>query len=207
MVPEPVRSPLVPAVEHRPDRQRDRRKVDGRRRHQQRRRGLVAADGQHDAVERIAVEHLDQRQIGEIAVERGGRPLAGLLDRMAGKLERDAARRLDAGAHALGELDMVAVAGRQVGAGLGDADQRLAGLQLGARQTEIEVALQIERGHFRIVGIVEPLLRAEFFACSGVHGIESPEIRPHRYGMANCQTRAACALADFGRMDNRPWPI
>ena len=39
--------------------------------------------GQHDAVERIAVQHLDQAEIGEVAVERGGRPLAGLLDRMA----------------------------------------------------------------------------------------------------------------------------
>ena len=164
MVPEPVRSPRCQPLSIGPTDKRDRRNVDGRRRHQQRRRGLVAADGQHDAVERIAVEHLDQREIGEIAVERGGRPLARLLDRMAGKLERHAARRLDAGAHALGELDVVAVAGRQVRAGLGDADQRLAGLQLGARQAEVEVALQIERGHLRIVGIVEPLLRAEFFA-------------------------------------------
>ena len=48
---------------------------------------------QHDAVERIAVEHLDQAEIGEVAVERRGRPLAGLLDRMHRKFERDAAGR------------------------------------------------------------------------------------------------------------------
>ena len=82
---------------------------------------------------------------------------------MARELERDAAGRLDAGAHALGQLDVMAVARRQVGAGLGDADQRLAGLQLGPRQAEIQVALEIERRHAGIVGIVEPLLRAEFF--------------------------------------------
>ena len=89
--------------------------------------------GQHDAVERIAVEHLDEAEIGEVAVERGGRPLAGLLDRMDGELEGDAAGGGDALAHALGELEMVAVAGREVRAGLGDADDRLAGLQLLAR--------------------------------------------------------------------------
>ncbi len=90
------------------------------------RRGLVAAGGQHDAVERIAVQHLDQAEIGEVAVERRGRPLAGLLDRMHRELEGDAAGVADALAHALGQLEMMAVAGRQVGAGLRDADDRLA---------------------------------------------------------------------------------
>ena len=75
---------------------------------------------------RIAVQDLDQAEIGKVAVERRGRPLAGLLDRVHGKLERDAAGVADALAHALGQLDMVAVAGRQVGAGLRDADDRLA---------------------------------------------------------------------------------
>ena len=81
---------------------------------------------------------------------------------MAGKLERHAAGRLDARADALGKLDVVAVAGRQVGAGLGDADQRLAGLQLLAGEAVIQVALQVERGHAGIIGIVEPFLRTEF---------------------------------------------
>ena len=85
---------------------------------------------QHDAVERIAVEHLDQAEIGEVAVERRGRPLAGFLDRMHRELEGDAAGGADALAHALGELEVVAVARRQIGAGLRDADDRLAGAQL-----------------------------------------------------------------------------
>src|SRR2546428_258853 len=82
---------VEPAVAQRAAGQHDRRKVDGRGRHQAGGRGLVATGHQHDAVERIAVEHLDEAQIGEIAVERRGRTLAGLLNRMHRELERDAA--------------------------------------------------------------------------------------------------------------------
>ena len=152
---------LPPAVEHRAARKHDRRNVDGRGRHDRRRRGLVAAGGEHDAVERIAEQHFDQAEIGEVAVERRGRPLAGFLDRVHRELERDAARGADAFAHALGQLEMMTVARRQVGAGLRDADDRLAGGEFLERQAEIEVALEIERGHARIVGIVEPQLRAQ----------------------------------------------
>ena len=129
------------------------------------RRGLVAAGGQHDAVERIAEQHLDEAEIGEIAVERRGRPLAGLLDRVHRKFERDAAGVADAVAHALGEFDVMAVAGREIGAGLGDADDRLAGRQLVPGQAVIEIALQIERRHAGIVRIVEPQLRAQAGLC------------------------------------------
>ena len=116
----------------------------------------------------IAVEDFDQAEIGEVAVERRRRPLAGLLDRVDGKLHGEAAGGRDAVAHALGEFEVVAVARREVGAGLGDADDRLAGLQFLAGQAEIEVALEIERRHAGIFGIVEPELRAQlhvlFFA-------------------------------------------
>ena len=44
------------AVEHRPARQHDGRNVDGGGAHDHRGRGLVAAGGQHDAVEEVAVE-------------------------------------------------------------------------------------------------------------------------------------------------------
>jgi len=168
---------LPPAVQHRPDRQRDRRDVDGRRRHQAGRRGLVAADGQHHAVEGVAVEQLDQAEISEVAVERRARALAGLLDRMHRKFHGDAAGLADALAHALGQHQVVTVAGRKVGAGLGDADDRLARLQLLARQTKIQVALHVERGHARIVGIVEPGLRPKFPA--RVLGLPSHRRLPH----------------------------
>ncbi len=152
---------VVPAVVHRPARKHDGRQVHRGGGHDAGRRRLVAAGGQHHAVDEIAVERLDQPEIGEIAVERGGRALARLLDRMDREFERHAACRQNAVAHALGELDVVAVAGRKVGAGLGDADDRLAGAQLRRRQPEIEVALDIERRHAGVVGIVEPELRAQ----------------------------------------------
>src|SRR4029079_1563636 len=72
-------------------------------------------------------------------------------------------------ADAGGELDMVAVAGGEVVAGLGDADDRLAGLELGAGEAVVQVALHIERGHARIMRVVEPFLRAEV-AASAVAG-------------------------------------
>ena len=64
----------------------------------------------------------------------------------------------DAFADALRQFEVMAIAGRQVVAGLGDADDRLAGLQFVAGQAVIQIALKIERGHARIVRIVEPLL-------------------------------------------------
>ena len=149
------------AIEHRSAGEHDGRNVDGCRCHQARGRGLVAAGGQHHAVERIAVQHLDQAQIGEVAVERRGRTLAGLLDGMDRKLEGDAARLADAFADALGEFQVMPVAGAQIRAGLRDPDDRPARCQLLARQSIIEVALEIERGHARIVRIVEPQLRTQ----------------------------------------------
>ena len=102
---------VMDVIEHRPAREHDRRRVDGGRRHQAGRRGLVAAGGQHHAVERIAVQHLDQSEIRKVAVERRGRPLAGFLDRMDRKFEGDAAGVADAVAHALGKLEVMAIAG------------------------------------------------------------------------------------------------
>ena len=56
----------------------------------------------------------------------------------------------------LGEHQMVAVAGRQVAAGLGDADDRPARAQLLQAQAEVQIALEIERGHVDVVRVVEP---------------------------------------------------
>ena len=153
---------LPPAVQHRPAGQHDGRDVNAGRSHNAGRRGLVAAGGEDDAVERVAVQNFDQAEISEIAVERGGRPLAGFLDRMHREFKGDAAGRRDAGAHPRSQFEMVAIAGRQVRAGLRDADDRLAGRQFLQRQAVIEITLEIQRCHARIVGIVEPKLRAQF---------------------------------------------
>jgi hypothetical protein len=120
---------LVPAIEHRADRQGDRRDVDGGGGHQQRRGGLVAAAGQDHAVERIAIHGFDQAQIGEVAVKAGGRALAGFLDRVDREFERDAAHFANALAHALCQHQMVAVARGQVAACLGNPDDRAARAQ------------------------------------------------------------------------------
>ena len=122
---------VMPAVVHRAARQHDRRNVDRRRGHDAGGRRLVAAGRQHDAVDEIAHQDLDQAEIGEVAVERRGRPLAGFLDRMDRELERNAARGEDSVAHPLRRVEMMAVAGREIGAGLGDADDRLARAQFG----------------------------------------------------------------------------
>ncbi len=159
----------MPAVEHRAARQHDRGQVHGRRRHHAGRRGLVAAGGEHDSIERIAVKDLDQAEISEVAVQRRGRALAGLLNGVGREFHGNAAGLANALADAMGQLDVVAVAGREVVAGLGDADDRLAGLQLGAGEAVIEVALHVERGHARIVRVVEPFLRAKV-AASAVAG-------------------------------------
>src|SRR5215204_1424088 len=89
---------------------------------------------------------------------------------MRRELEADAAGRNDALAHALRELEVVAVARREIGAGLGDADDRLARLQLLRSQAEIEVALDIERGHS---GIVEPEARTKLI------GRDPPRLSSH----------------------------
>jgi hypothetical protein len=75
------------------------------------------------------VQHLDEAQVLQVAVERGGGPLARLLDRVDGKLHRDAARVADARLDPVHQEDVDLVAGHEVGAGLRDADDGLFGLQ------------------------------------------------------------------------------
>ena len=66
-------------------------------------------------------------------------------------------------AHPFGQFNVVAIAGAEVAAGLGNANDGLARLQLVSRQTVVEIAFEIERRHLLIVGIVEPLLGSQFW--------------------------------------------
>src|SRR5262249_19133953 len=92
----------------------------------------------------------------------------GLLQRMHGELERNAAGVPNARLDPLGELEVMAVAGHEVAAGLGDADDRPSRLQLLASQTVVQVALQVERRHVRMTCIIEPELAAALLLL--VHG-------------------------------------
>src|SRR5581483_1299892 len=151
----------MPAVEHRPHRERNGGDVDRRGCHEARRCRFVAADGEHHTIERIAVEHFDQSEIGEVAVEARGRALAGLLDGVDRKLDGNAACRADARGDAFRQNEMMAIAGREVRARLGDTDDGLAGLQLLERDAVVQVALQVKRRHVRIGRVVEPGARAQ----------------------------------------------
>jgi hypothetical protein len=55
-----------------------------------------------------------------------------------------------------GKDQVMAIAGRQIRAGLRDAYDGPSRLQLGERQPEIHISLQVQRGHVRIGRIVEP---------------------------------------------------
>ena len=159
---------VPPAIQHRAAVQRDRRQVNRGRPHQHGRRGLVAARGQDNAVNRVAVQHLDQRQIGEVSVKCRGRALAGLLDRMHRKFHRHAAGIADTRLDAVHQEDMDLVAGRKVAAGLRNADHRAVPLQLSTGVFLVQVAFQIQRRHPRVVRIVEPFLRAVLLASAGI---------------------------------------
>src|SRR5262245_65712581 len=96
-----------------------------------------------------------------MASEGGGWPVARLLDGMHGKFEGNASRLADAFAYTHRQRDVMPVAGRQIGARLGDADDRLAGGELLTSEAVVHVALEIERGHVGVVGVVEQLPRAQ----------------------------------------------
>src|SRR5215467_12099821 len=152
---------LPPAVQHRPAGQHNCRDIYRCCRHQTRRRCLVATGHQHYAVEGIPIENFHERQIGKVAIECGGGSLSGLLNRVTGKLECNSAGSENALADAFGELEVMAVAGRKVRAGLRNTDDWLGGAQLRRRKPEIQIALEIERGHSWIFWIVEPKLRPQ----------------------------------------------
>src|SRR5580765_5745340 len=80
---------------------------------------------------------------------------------MDGELERDAACVADPVAHALREHEVVPVAGRDVRAGLRDADDRPARLELLQREAVVEHAFEVERRHVDALRIVEPGPRAK----------------------------------------------
>src|SRR6476659_8616112 len=82
---------------------------------------------------------------------------------MHGELERDSASVADPVFHALGELQVVPIARHEITAALSDADDWPIALELGPSQAVVEVPLQVQRGHLRVVRIVEPRTTAQAF--------------------------------------------
>ncbi len=117
---------LVMPLKHRAARQADGRQVARSRAHHQRRRGLVAAHQQHDAVDRIAADRLLHIHAGEIAEQHGGGAQVGLAQGHHREFEGEAAGLADAALHPLGDVAEMRVAGRQFRPGVADADHRAA---------------------------------------------------------------------------------
>ena len=177
---------VVPAVEHGSARKGDCRDIDRRCRHDRRRSGLVATGGQHDRVDRIAVENFDQPEIGEVAVERGGRTPAILENRVEWELHRDSTGVADSGADAVGELKMDFVARGEVRARLGNADDGLARAQFFGGHPVVHETLEIERRHVASAGRGKPFSRTE--GAGGIAGherswLEAGRDAKHRHAM------------------------
>ena len=115
------------------------------------------------------MQDFNETEISEVAIEGSGGALTGFLDRVNGEFERNAAGVPDAVANAARQLKMVTVTRREVRTCLRDADNWLARLQFLSRDAVVHVALEIERGHAGVGGIVEPAAAAQT-RCCGVGG-------------------------------------
>jgi hypothetical protein len=150
--------------------------IDGRSHDQQRRRRLVAAHHQHDAVERVRADRFLHVHRDLVAKEHRRRPHHGLAEAHHGELERKPAGLEHARLDVLSQLAEVRVARRHLRPGVADADHRLAdekvvreALVLHPRAVDEVVAL----------ATVEPGLRAQLVLGFGTrivgHGNRSVE--------------------------------
>ena len=149
---------VEPAVQHRPAGEHDRRDVDGGGGHQLRGRGLVAAGGQHDAVDRVAVEDLDQAR-GRRGCGRATPSGACTSPGSGGSGTRRRCRRPRGCPRGRGcaSIRWCRLQGERSEP---DCAMPMIGLpdwQLLERQAVVHVALEVERGHVGVVGVVEPL--------------------------------------------------
>jgi hypothetical protein len=114
----------VLAVQHRSAREHDGRQVDARRAHHAGRRRLVAADQQHDAIDRVAANRLLDVHAGEVAEQHGRGAQLRFAERHHGELEREATGLVHAVLDVLGEVTEVRVARRELRPRVADADDR-----------------------------------------------------------------------------------
>ncbi len=152
---------LEMAVQHGAAGQHDGRQVGGGRSHQAGRGGLVATGGEHHAIQGKAVQDLHQAKVGQVAIQGRGGAATLLGNGVHREFHGDTARVADTGLDPLGQLQVMTIAGREIAAGLGDADDRPARLEFVTGQAVVHVALDIERGHVGVGRIIEPLLAAQ----------------------------------------------
>src|SRR5207253_9881494 len=135
--------------------------------------------------DRVSVEDLDEGEVLQVAVDHRRRPRARLLNRMNRELEGDPAGLADPIADARRKKEVMAVTGRDVGAGLRDPDDRPTGLKLVERQPVVHRALEVERGHVGVRRVVEPGPGAQFVDLGGGRLLRHRQRRSHNPAMAS----------------------
>src|SRR5262249_35859401 len=113
------------------------------------------------SVDRIAVEDLDQSEIGKVAIQGSSRTLAGFLQRMNRKLEWNSASVTDPGLHALCQDKVMPIARNEVASSLGNPDDRPSRLKFLPRQAVVEETLEVKGGHIRVLRVILPCLAPE----------------------------------------------
>ncbi|MDR6355275.1 hypothetical protein Q3H58_001946 [Pseudomonas psychrotolerans] len=115
------------------------------------------------------MQDLHQAEVSQVAIQGRGGAATLLGDGMHREFHGYATGVADAGLDPLSQLQVMTIAGGEVAAGLGDADDRTTGLEFVAGQAVVHVALDVERGHVGVGRVVEPLLAAQR-AFGGGHG-------------------------------------
>lgn len=103
------------------------------------------------------MQDLHEAQIRQIAINARRGASTRLLDGVGGKLKRNAPRRSDPLPNPLREFQVVPIARGQVRPRLRNANDGLAGHQLFASHPVVEIALDVQRHHARVLFAPEPV--------------------------------------------------
>src|SRR6185369_10794313 len=179
----------VVAVQHRAARDADRGEVDARGPHEERGCRLVAAHQQHDAVERVGADRLLHVHARQVAIEHRGGTKQRFPEGHHRELERETARLPHADLHLLGEGAEMRVAGRELGVGVADADDRTA-VELVVGDAAVLHPRAVDVAHLALAP--EPLLAAAaFFRCG--HAISSSRGGYHAAWSSGLTNLLCCA--------------
>ena len=115
---------IVMPVEHGPATEHDGGDIGAGCAHQRGGRSLVAVGQQHDAIQRVAADHLLSVHGRQVAVEHGCRAEVDFAQGDGGEFQREAAGLQDAALDRFADAPQVAVAGVELAVGVADADER-----------------------------------------------------------------------------------